>query len=179
MTNNFDLNDYDLDYDLNDLDYDFIDQDVTIRPPDPVKREILIESYNNNNNYYDNYIPDEFDQELDKIIQISQNEADKRKEDDEKREADKRKEDDKRFKIVAILNNIKEKLIKIKGHDTSNSIIYDTIISNINLYEMNVSILALDHNKYIETNNLIKSIRFSKEELDLLQELIIQSIITR
>jgi hypothetical protein len=131
MTNN--LDDYDLEF-----EFDFQLENI-VRPPDPVKRERLVEPR---------------DPDLLQMLQISETEF-----------------YNKKSKEQTILDNIKDRLLKIKGHDTTNKSIYDELESNIQMYELEYIIsFELDPKSY----SLIKSIRFSKDEMDLLDKLIVK-----
>ena len=127
---------------LDDYDLDFEDTEQ-IRAPDPVKREILC-----NDNFNE-------DSELLRIIQISKDEFCEKKD-----------------KEKVLIDNIKQRLQKIKGHDKTNKDVYDELETNIALYELEyICSFELDSKSY----TLIKSIRFSKEESDLLDKLIIKN----
>ena len=70
-------------------------------------------------------------------------------------------------------NEIKQKLQKVQGYDTTNKELYNTIISIIELYEADViDRYALDRISYNNVFKLLQSIRLTKEELCLLEELI-------
>ena len=125
---------------LDDFDFDFQDYEH-IRPPDPVRREILVEPR------FDE------DPDLTRMLQISEDEFFEKKAQEQ-----------------LIIDNIKKRLLKIKGHDLTNQHIYNTLETNIEMYELEYIIsFELDPKSYA----LIKSIRFSKEELELLDKLII------
>ena len=78
-----------------------------------------------------------------------------------------------RNKMTKKYNEIKQKLQKVQGHDTTNKELYNTIISIIELYEADViDRYALDKISYNNVFKLLQSIRLTKEELLLLEELI-------
>jgi hypothetical protein len=127
---------------LDDYDYDFFDLDE-IRKPDPVKREILV--------------PANLDEDSNfaRMLQISKDEFHEKKAQEQ-----------------YLIDNIKERLQKIKGHDRPNKDIYDELETNIALYELEY-IVSFELN--LKSYLLIKSIRFSKEESDLLDKLIVKN----
>lgn len=169
---------------------DFVSQiETDIRAPDPVVREQLINEQDNYNNNYTNVYNNEFtnynipftpnnvapedqedqDAEFNRILQESKAEF-------EFLEEQKVKE------LIAIERNeltekyrkIKQRLQKIQSYDTVNTETYNTIVTIIEMYEMQyVDTYSLDENSYANIFNLIKTIRLTKEEYDLLNALIV------
>lgn len=147
-----------------------------VRPPDNTIREQLIEPdefsynyYNNNynNNYSNNFINEYHD--IDKILKQSLIEF----EDEEDQKMNKLLMD-KKQELIEKYVSIKKKLQKIQGHDISNKDIYETIISIIEMYEMEyINIYRLDEASYNNIFRFIKTIRLTKEELSLLETLIV------
>ena len=79
-----------------------------------------------------------------------------------------------RSEVSKKYNNIKQKLLKVQGYDTINKELYGTIISIIELYEAGfVDTYNLDETSYDNVFKLLKTIRLTKEEMDLLNALII------
>ena len=78
-----------------------------------------------------------------------------------------------RSTIAKKYNDIKQRLQKVQSYDTINKDIYSTIISIIELYEANfIDTYVLDETSYNNIFALLKTIRLTKEELDLLHALI-------
>jgi hypothetical protein len=78
-----------------------------------------------------------------------------------------------RNKMTKKYNEIKQKLQKVQGFDTTNKELYNTIISIIELYEADViDRYALDRISYNNIFKLLQSIRLTKEDLFLLENLI-------
>jgi hypothetical protein len=151
--------------DTNDID------ELNIRAPDPVIKERLVDygdddftDYNYNYNYLETNTND-----LDQILKQSLEEF-------ETAETQKIQEmlAIERSKIAEKYTSIKHKLQKVQSHDTFNKDTYDTIISIIELYESNfIETYALDEISYNNIFKLIKTIRLTKEELILLETLIV------
>jgi hypothetical protein len=79
----------------------------------------------------------------------------------------------KKQELIEKYVSIKKKLQKIQGHDVTNKDIYETIISIIEMYEMEyLNIYRLDETSYNNIFKFIKTIRLTKEELALLETLI-------
>lgn len=145
-------------------DFDFDDSTDSIRPPDPSKRETLI--YDSPNNFVFNTFSNDdinLDDEFDKILQESRNEY----------EAIQQAE---RNGKVKTLVSIKEQLTRVKSYDTANKDIYETIISIIEMYEMEyIETFSLETEGYNNILNIIKTIRLNKDQQKLLQEIIIEN----
>ena len=159
QTNNINLDD--INY---NLDHDDYQDDNEIRAPDPVITETLIgyTSYTNNINLDDN------DNDFDRIMKQSIEEFEL---------AEEQKVQEmiaiERSTIAKKYNDIKQRLQKVQSYDTINKDIYSTIISIIELYEANfIDTYVLDETSYNNIFALLKTIRLTKEELDLLHALI-------
>lgn len=69
--------------------------------------------------------------------------------------------------------NIKKRLQKVQGFDVKNKEIYNTIITIFELYETDfIDTYALDADSYNNVFRLLSTIRLTKEDLELLHELI-------
>jgi hypothetical protein len=148
----------------------FNDNNDNIREPDPVKKEQLID----NNNIYDciNPIIQNYDDELDKALELSKKEFELIQDEQEKHvfELIKKEEEERKNEF----KTIKLKLNKILLFDRPNCGKYELILSIIQLYEEN----CIKEYKSIESeyNNifkLLKSIRLTKQELESLRKLIV------
>jgi len=147
---------------LNDITFD---DDHEIRAPDPVITETLI-----NDMRYTNDDNDDFD----RIMKLSIKEFELA---EEQRINDlitlERNANTKKY------NDIKHKLQKVQSYDKIYSITngptYDTIISIIELYEARViDIYVLDEPSHTNIFALLKTIRLTKEEFNLLDDLIVK-----
>jgi len=150
---------------LNDNDYE-PDFDDEIRSPDPVIKERLIEPIYNNDNY--NFVSTS-DADLDQILKQSLAEF-------ELNETQKVQEMIalERSTIAKKYNDIKQKLQKVQSFDATNKDTYSTVISIIELYEADfVDTYTLDETSYNNVFKLLKTVRLTKEELDLLAALIV------
>jgi len=151
---------------------DLNDKDDDVRAPDPVIRERLVDEYNfENYNYNYNHLDLESDLEsdLDRILKESLEEFEL--EEEKKVQQMIALE---RSKIAEKYTNIKRKLLKIRGFDKQDDGVYDTIISIIELYEDNfVDAYELDETSYNRVFGLLKTIRLTKEDQDLLEALIV------
>jgi hypothetical protein len=158
------------------------ESEIAIRAPDPVIRERLIDgpdytndeftnyNYNYNNNYYvNNLAPEDLDAEFKKILQESKEEFDFLQEQKVKELIVFEKN-----KMIEKYHIIKQKLQKIQNYDTVNADTYSTIITIIEMYEMQyIETFSLDETSYANIFNLVKTIRLTKEEYELLNALII------
>lgn len=149
------------------------DNDDYIRPPDSVKKERLIGSdnefddiQNTQTNYDFNSLSDiDFNQILKQSLEDFELEEDQKIRDMIAKE---RKEQTERY--VSIRN----KLQKIQNYDVANKEMYNTIISIIEMFEMEyLDTYALDETSYKNIFKLLKSIRLTKEEIVLLESLIV------
>jgi len=161
-----------------------VESEIAIRAPDPVIRERLIDgpdytndeftnynyNYNYNNNYYvNNLAPEDLDAEFQKILQESKEEFDFLQEQKVKEIIVVEKN-----KMIEKYHIIKQKLQKIQNYDTVNADTYSTIITIIEMYEMQyIETFSLDETSYANIFNLVKTIRLTKEEYELLNALII------
>ena len=145
------------------------DNDLNIRSPDPVIRERLVDYGNNDDfaNYNYNYLETN-NNDIDRILKESLEEFELAEEQKiQEMLAIERSEKAKKYTII------KEKLQKIQGHDLSNKDTYGTIISIIELYEADfIESYFLDETSYNNVFKLLRTIRLSKEDLDLLYSLI-------
>ena len=147
-----------------------------VRPPDPTIREQLIEPdefsynyYNDNDNYSNNFINgyDNIDEILEKsLIDFEEEEEQKMN----------KLLMEKKHELIEKYVTIKKKLLKIQGHDVTNKDIYETVISIIEMYEMEyLNKYMLDETSYNNIFKIIKTIRLTKEEFSLLETLIIMN----
>ena len=159
--------------DIKDLNLEDCDAEE-VRQPDPVIKERLCEP-NYNANYYtehDNREEKNFvsatDDDINKILKQSLEEFELAEEQRIKELILKERND-----RVKKYNHIKQKLQKVQGFDRTNKEIYNIIISIFELYESNlIDSYALDQNDYVNVFKLLETIRLTKEEMDLIQELI-------
>ena len=146
------------------------DNDLNIRSPDPVIRERLVDYGNNDDfaNYNYNYLETN-NNDIDRILKESLEEFELAEEQKiQEMLAIERSEKAKKYTII------KEKLQKIQGHDLSNKDTYGTIISIIELYEADfIESYFLDEISFNNVFKLLRTIRLTKEDLDLLGSLII------
>jgi hypothetical protein len=155
---------------INDLDFE--EDELEVRAPDPVIKERLIDPYYNAN-YNTNYNTNsDFVQTSDADIAIILKQSLL-----EFELAEEQRIKDlivaERNTMTKKYNEIKQKLQKVQGHDTTNKELYNTIISIIELYEADViDRYALDRISCNNVFKLLQSIRLTKEELCLLEELI-------
>jgi hypothetical protein len=148
--------------------------DDDVRPPDPIITEQLIDpdefSFNYSNNYSNNFFND-YEEDIDQILKQSLIDF----EEDEEQKMNKLIMN-KKHELIEKYVSIKKKLQKIQGHDVTNKDTYETIISIIEMYEMEyLNIYSLDENSYNNSFKIIKSIRLTKEELLLLETLIVMN----
>jgi hypothetical protein len=152
------------------------DNDLNIRPPDPVIRERLV-GYNNDDdfaNYNYSYLESnsndlDVDVDINQILKQSLEEFET---------AEEQKIQEmlaiQRNKISEKYKSIKQKLQKVQSYDTTNKSTYDTIIAIIELYELEyLETYTLDETSYNNIFKFLKTIRLTSEELDLLKALII------
>ena len=145
------------------------DNDLNIRAPDPVIRERLVDYGDNDDfaNYNYNYLETN-NNDIDRILKESLEEFELAEEQKiQEMLAIERSEKAKKY------TSIKEKLQKIQGHDLSNKDTYGTIISIIELYEADfIESYFLDETSFNNVFRLLRTIRLTKEDLDLLGTLI-------
>jgi hypothetical protein len=147
-----------------------------IRPPDPVKRETLIEQFDNFNNMYNNNFDNDifediddnynqYDIEFHRVLQLSRDEY----------EFVAQQNENERHRRIDILSNIKQRLLRVKGFDMDNNKIYEMIISIIEMYETEkINTFGVDKENYIAIFNVTKLVRFDKDEIALLKDIIVQ-----
>lgn len=147
---------------INDLDFE--EDELEVRAPDPVIKERLIDPYYNTNSDF----VQTSDADIAIILKQSLLEFELA---EEQRIKDLIVAE--RNTMTKKYNEIKQKLQKVQGHDTTNKELYNTIISIIELYEADViDRYALDRISCNNVFKLLQSIRLTKEELCLLEELI-------
>lgn len=149
------------------------ENDDNVRPPDPTITEQLIEPDEFSYNYYDdNYSSNNFINEYDNIDEIlKQSLIDFEQNEDQKMN---KLLMAKKQELIEKYVIIKKKLQKIQGHDVTNKDIYETVISIIEMYEMEyLNKYMLDETSYNNIFKIIKTIRLTKEEFSLLETLIV------
>lgn len=149
------------------------ENDDNVRPPDPTITEQLIEPDEFSYNYYDdNYSSNNFINEYDNIDEIlKQSLIDFEQNEDQKMN---KLLMAKKQELIEKYVSIKKKLQKIQGHDVTNKDIYETVISIIEMYEMEyLNKYMLDETSYNNIFKIIKTIRLTKEEFSLLETLIV------
>jgi hypothetical protein len=147
------------------------DNDNDVRAPDPTITEQLIEPDEFSYNYYTDNCTNNFINEYDDIDKIlKQSLIDFEEEEDQKMN---KMLMDKKQELTEKYVSIKKKLQKIQGHDVTNKDAYETVISIIEMYEMEyINRYILDEISYNNIFKIIKSIRLTKEELLMLETLI-------
>ena len=146
-----------------------------IRPPDPVKRETLIEQFDNFNNMYNNNFDNNFediddnynqyDIEFHRALQLSRDEY----------EIVAQQTENERHQRLGTLLNIKQRLLRVKGFDMDNNKIYEMIISIIEMYETEkINTFGVDKENYTAFFNVTKLVRFDQDEIELLKDIIVQ-----
>jgi hypothetical protein len=155
----------------NDNNNDNNDNDNDVRAPDPTITEQLIEPDEFSYNYYTDNCTNNFINEYDDIDKIlKQSLIDFEEEEDQKMNKILM---DKKQELTEKYVSIKKKLQKIQGHDVTNKDAYETVISIIEMYEMEyINRYILDEISYNNIFKIIKSIRLTKEELLMLETLI-------
>jgi uncharacterized Fe-S cluster-containing protein len=146
-----------------------------VRPPDPVIKERLVDYGDNDNddfanyNYNYNYLETNNNDDIDRILKESLEEFELAEEQKiQEMLAIERSEKAKKY------TSIKERLQKIQSYDISNKDTYGTIISIIELYEADfIESYFLDETSYNNIFKLLRTIRLTKEDLDLLGSLIV------
>jgi len=146
--------------------------DDNVRPPDPTITEQLIEpdefSYNYYNDNYSNNFINEYDN-IDEILKQSLIDFEEEEEQKMNKLLMAKKQE-----LIEKYVSIKKKLQKIQGHDITNKDIYETVISIIEMYEMEyLNKYMVDETSYNNIFKIIKTIRLTKEEFSLLETLII------
>lgn len=148
------------------------DIDDNIRPPDPVIRERLVDYGDDDfTDYKYNYLEPEPEPDLDQIMKQSLEEF-------EIAEMQKVQEIliNERNKMTEKYVNIKNKLKKVQMYDATNKDTYETIITIIEMYELNyIDNYMLDETSCNTIFKLLKTIRLTKEELILLEGLFISN----
>ena len=161
---------------------EYEDTNDIVRPPDPVIRERLVDYGDNNDfsnyNYHyqkpdkdkniDKDIDKDMDEDIDRILKQSLLDFEL---------AEEQKIKDlialERAERLQKYSNIKKRLQKVQGFDVKNKEIYNTIITIFELYETDfIDTYALDADSYNNVFRLLSTIRLTKEDLELLHELI-------
>ena len=147
------------------------DDNNIVRPPDPVIRERLVDYGNNNDfvNYNYNYLETNNNDDIDRILKESLEEFELAEEQKiQEMLAIERSEKAKKY------TSIKERLQKVQSYDITNKDTYGTIISIIELYEADfIESYFLDETSYKNIFKLLRTIRLTKEDLDLLGSLFV------
>ena len=147
-------------------------EDNNVRPPDLPIREQLIEPDEFSYNYYDDNYSNNFINGYDNIDEILEKSLIDFEEEEEQKMNKLLME--KKHELIEKYVTIKKKLLKIQGHDVTNKDIYETVISIIEMYEMEyLNKYMLDETSYNNIFKIIKTIRLTKEEFSLLETLII------
>ena len=138
-----------------------------IRPPDPIKQEQLID--NDFNYEYINPILQNYDDELNKALELSKTEFDLLQETQVfefiQNEEKQRKNE---------FNSIKQKLNKILLFDRINSGKYQNILSIIEIYEQGyINEYKSTIEEFNEINKLLKTIRLTNDELESIKKIIV------
>jgi hypothetical protein len=148
------------------------DDENDVRPPDPTITEQLIEPDEFSYNYYDDNYSNNFINGYDNIDEILEKSLIDFEEEEEQKMNKLLME--KKHELIEKYVTIKKKLLKIQGHDVTNKDIYETVISIIEMYEMEyLNKYMLDETSYNNIFKIIKTIRLTKEEFSLLETLII------
>jgi hypothetical protein len=153
---------------------EYEDTNDIVRDPDPVIKERLVDygDINDFSNYNYNYqkpdIDKDIDEDIDRILKQSLLDFEL---------AEEQKIKDlialERAERLQKYSNIKKRLQKVQGFDVKNKETYNIIISIFDLYETDfIDTYALDESSYTNVFKLLSTIRLTKEELELLHELI-------
>jgi hypothetical protein len=153
---------------------EYEDTNDIVRDPDPVIKERLVDygDINDFSNYNYNYqkpdIDKDIDEDIDRILKQSLLDFEL---------AEEQKIKDlialERAERLQKYSNIKKRLQKVQGFDVKNKEIYNTIITIFELYETDfIDTYALDADSYNNVFRLLSTIRLTKEDLELLHELI-------
>jgi hypothetical protein len=153
---------------------EYEDTNDNVRDPDPVIRERLVDYGDNNDfsNYNYHYqkpdMVEDMDEDTDRILKQSLLDFEL---------AEEQKIKDlialERAERLQKYSNIKKRLQKVQGFDVKNKEIYNTIITIFELYETDfIDTYALDADSYNNVFRLLSTIRLTKEDLELLHELI-------
>ena len=144
-------------------------EEDNIRPPDPVKSEILIDDFTNP-------ISDNNENDLDTILKISKYEFDSKQEEDEQKTIElicknfKEQQKERQNKF----NNIKTQLNKIILFDKPNLGYYELILSIIEMYEINViNEYKTTKEEYTTVFNILKTVRLPINEIDCLKKIFV------
>jgi hypothetical protein len=143
-----------------------------IREPDPIKVERLIDynyEYNeeiqiNNNDNNNKFDPEEiYQKELNDILELSKKEF-------EQIEIPRQNQIKEQLEII---NKIKNKINKLLSFDKDNQYYYETILTILEMYSNNyIEVYELNELEKNEIFKIIKQIRLTKEEMNLLENII-------
>jgi hypothetical protein len=171
---------------MNPDDNDDDEQNENIRAPDPVIRETLLGTDNNydyninhinsnnvNNNYYDSIYDFEEDDCVffEDILKQSIEEYEK---DQLKRHIQNELLEKERLEKKLICTSISQKINRVKGLDTTNKEVYETVLSIIEMYELDHIInFVAQQNQHEKMFKILNSIRLTLDEMQFLRNLII------
>lgn len=144
-----------------------------IRSPDPVIRETLLEPININHSYNNSIYDFEEDDCVffEDILRQSREEYEKEQ---LKRHIQNELLEKERLEKKLICTSITQKINKIKGYDTANKNIYETVNSIIEMYEMDHIInFVTQKNQYENIFKVLSSLRITSDEMHFLRNLII------
>lgn len=148
-----------------------------IRLPDPIIKETLLGQNNPidnyiTNNYYNNYNFEEDDDIFfEDILKQSKEEYDKEQ---LQRELQNELLEKQRLEKNKLCNSITQKINKIKGYDTPNKEVYETILSIIEMYEMEHIVNFVSQQEHHEKIfGILSLLRMTSDELQFLRNLII------
>jgi hypothetical protein len=150
---------------------DYNDDDI--REPDPIIKERLIDNHilysnsnsNSNNNSDDEFNPESiYEKEFLDILELSRQEF-------EQIEIPKKKQIDEKMEII---QKLKTRINKLINFDKENSYYYELILTILEMYSNNyIQVYESNEIEKYEVFKLMRQTRISKEELDLLENIII------
>ena len=166
--------------DFNPADYQFDGEtEDSVRAPDPVKRECLIgysrpqphTAINQNQNQNHDYTFASED-ELNKILKESEEEY-LNKIVSAIAEEERRKEKEEKQKISGVIQTIKVKLQKMFKLDKTNADVYETLLSIIEMRELDCIIsYKVDEESYNTYYKVLKTIRLTSDEAVFIENLL-------
>jgi hypothetical protein len=160
------------DFNLNNLNNfnDYENNEQEIRPPDNPIREILVNNYHYNDNYYNDIIPCDYD-DYDSALQIAFIESIKEQEEYEKKQLEMLEKTRLR---VQTFKDVLFKIKKISMIDSQILKLYNIIEPMIDSYcACNIDIYECDKAMYDEIFSTLKTIRLTESELELFKNLFI------
>ena len=170
------------------------ERNENIRAPDPVIRETLLGStpnnygYNisnnvnninhiNSNNINNNYYDSIYDFEEDDCVffeDILKQSIEEYEKDQLKRHIQNELLEKERLEKKLICTSITQKISRVKGHDITNQETYETILSIIEMYDMEHIInFVVQQNHHEKIFKILSSIRMTSDEMQFLRNLII------